>query len=211
VIATPCDPLASPTAEQEYQYFEQLSDESLWPSCATPNIAWSSASSGLFVNLEAIGKTEGCFRGDCSYSDHFASSTADECSQACASLRSCHWWTFWESRPSSCWLRNSVASLENRQDWPGVLSGASNCSAPTSEGDQTSPTIMDILLGATGTVHPGLWEEWNLIEVLEAYGDKTVAEVRRLPATAVMRAALRAAAALGGDTELEAAEEARVV
>ncbi|CAK0878162.1 unnamed protein product [Prorocentrum cordatum] len=68
-----------------------------WPLCVEANVALpSSNGTGLFVNLQALGISSGCFQDDCSHSDHFACASPAECARACARIGACRRWTFQE-------------------------------------------------------------------------------------------------------------------
>jgi len=79
-----------------------------WPGCIESGMSTLSGA-GLFLNLEALGKKEGCFQEDCSHSDHFATGSPADCARTCAKIGACRTWTFWEAAPSTCWLRGAVS------------------------------------------------------------------------------------------------------
>eukprot|EP00747_Dinoflagellata_sp_TGD_P118173 gnl/TRDRNA2_/TRDRNA2_172758_c1_seq2.p1 gnl/TRDRNA2_/TRDRNA2_172758_c1~~gnl/TRDRNA2_/TRDRNA2_172758_c1_seq2.p1 ORF type:complete len:588 (+),score=129.66 gnl/TRDRNA2_/TRDRNA2_172758_c1_seq2:234-1997(+) len=163
-----------------------------WPACIEANIASpSSSGSGLFVNLEALGIKDGCFQGDCSHSDHFACAAPTECARTCARIGACGWWTFEEAAPSTCWLR---ADDRHREELPGVVSGRAACVPPGNGTTVAEPTLIQLVAGSTGTPSPDLWEEWDIVGVLEDFGHMTVREVQHAIPSPRQRAALRAAA-----------------
>merc|ERR1712070_103563 len=99
---------------------------SAWPDCVRQGESIRGLeNSGVFVNLLGFGVNSGCFRDDCSHSDHFDSSSPASCAQICASIGACKWWSFWVA-PSGgvCWLRG-----HDRHRLPMInsVAGASDC------------------------------------------------------------------------------------
>lgn len=202
IVAMPCTPSPAGVADSVENHTRA------WPSCIEANVGWPSADgAGLFVNLEALSIKKGCFQNDCSHSDHFACETPADCSATCARIGACRRWSFWEIAPSTCWLRGSLATDENRQEAFGTISGDDECTAPHGNAGR-EPTLFEIILGPAGTPHPGLWDEWHLVETLEEFGGSTVSEIQRARATPRQRLALRAAA-LGADGSKSGAAAAR--
>ncbi|CAE8593763.1 unnamed protein product, partial [Polarella glacialis] len=163
-----------------------------WPGCIEPGVATPSLDgSGLFVNLEALGIKEGCFKNDCSYSDHFTSASPADCARTCAKIRACGRWTFWEGAPATCWLRSR--GPKRHIEASGAVSGSSSCLPPQDVKPEVEPTLFKLVAGPAGTPPPSLWEELDLVGVLEEFGHLTVAEVRRAQPSLRQRSALRMA------------------
>merc|ERR1712110_240346 len=164
---------------------------------------------------EALGLniTEGCFRGDCSRSDHFACSSPAACAKVCSQVRACRWWTFQELAPPTCWLRGD--GVRTHEEAHGHSSGSAAC-LPPDDGSEVAPphepTLFELvggvpvapdadgsarLMGATiGGVSPSrLWGEPDLIGALQEFGHMTVKQLRRAaPPSERQRSALRVAA-----------------
>jgi hypothetical protein len=205
VISIPC-PEGNPTDDT------LMAGSSRWPECIESGILFPSADgAGLFVNLEALNITEGCFRKDCSRSDHFACASPAACARVCSQVRACRWWTFQEQTPSTCWLRGD--GVRTHEEAPGHSSGSVECLPPADEPDilpQREPTLFELiggipnadsgeirLMGATtGGVSPSrLWSEPDLIGALQDFGHMTVKQLRRAaPPSERQRSALRVAA-----------------
>jgi len=164
-----------------------------WPACIESNVASPSLNgSGLFVNLGAFDISTGCFLGDCGHSDHFACASPAECARTCSRIGACRFWTFREAAPATCWLRGDEYRCEES---PGAISGSVACSPPKEEPERPSdPTLFQLVSGSEGTLPSILWEEWDLVSVLEEFGHMTLDEVRRTSPSTVQRAALRASA-----------------
>lgn len=165
---------------------------SLWPACIEANVGSpSSSGNGLFVNLEALGIREGCFQGDCGHSDHFAAEEPGECARACARIGACRWWTFREAGPApTCWLRGGETSPSAEE--PGAASGRQSCVPPA--GPAPAASLFELVGGPAKTPPPSLWEQWDLVEVLERFGHLTPAELRRSRPSVLQQSALRAVA-----------------
>merc|ERR1719183_3448594 len=106
--------------------------KSEWPDCVRQGETIRGLeNAGVFVNLIGFGITTGCFRDDCSHSDHFDSSSPASCAQTCASIRACQWWSFWVS-PSGgvCWLRR-----HDRHRLPMInsVAAAADCVPPAGQ------------------------------------------------------------------------------
>eukprot|EP00929_Paragymnodinium_shiwhaense_P025650 TRINITY_DN15454_c0_g1_i1.p1 TRINITY_DN15454_c0_g1~~TRINITY_DN15454_c0_g1_i1.p1 ORF type:complete len:1851 (+),score=381.48 TRINITY_DN15454_c0_g1_i1:173-5725(+) len=167
-----------------------------WPACIENGIAFpSSDGAGLFLNLEALNLTSGCFLNDCSYSDHFACASPADCARICAHVASCRWWTFQELAPATCWLRG--AAVKTREEAPSYMSGSRSCVASEEKGGGQSaaePDLMDLVLGQTGVPAPNLWKEPDLIAVLKDFGNLTVRQLQRARPSVRQLNALRIAA-----------------
>lgn len=169
-----------------------------WPACIEVGVSTRSLDgSGLFVNLEALGISSGCFRDDCSHSDHFEAAAPAECAKICQKIGACRTWTFWESTPSTCWLRGSASGQPvGRIDAAGAVSGSLKC-APAFDADAqgpAEPTLLSLIAASSGTIPPSLWQEWDLVGTLSELGHLTLQELRRLRPSARQRSALRIAA-----------------
>lgn len=171
-----------------------------WPSCIEPNVATSSADGrGLFVNLGALGLniSSGCFQGDCGHSDHFACESPAFCAKTCGQIRACRRWTFWEKAPSTCWLSGGGPHV--LRETIGTVTGSVGC-RPEGEASASPKTLFQLLSGFSGTLPPSLWEEWDLVGVLEEFGHMSVDEIRSSWPSTRQRAALRAAARVSRTT-----------
>jgi hypothetical protein len=83
---------------------------------------------GLFYDVTLLGKGNGCWLDDCTYTDKFAAASFAECGAACASVPECQFWSFGEEAEQyKCWLR--VSSL-GEDSAVGALSGEKSCAPP---------------------------------------------------------------------------------
>eukprot|EP00930_Biecheleria_cincta_P002849 TRINITY_DN10382_c0_g1_i1.p1 TRINITY_DN10382_c0_g1~~TRINITY_DN10382_c0_g1_i1.p1 ORF type:complete len:1759 (-),score=371.24 TRINITY_DN10382_c0_g1_i1:14-5290(-) len=176
-----------------------------WPACIEVGVSTPSlAGLGLFVNLEAIGIKTGCFKDDCSHSDHFAAGSPADCARTCAKIGACRSWSFWEAAPSTCWLRGASGGKQaGNIEAGGAVSGSAACQPPREEvsfAATQQPSLFALLSGRSGTLPPDLWQETDLIGTLEEFGHLTLDELRRVPPSDRQRTALRAVAvATSGD------------
>merc|ERR1712176_1183611 len=96
----------------------------------------------------------------------------------CAQIGACSWWTFQEPAPPTCWLR--AEGVRTREEIAGYSSGASSCVPPPDVPEESrDPTLFELIGGAAGVPPPQLWSEWDLLGVLEEFGNFTLEELRR--------------------------------
>lgn len=185
-----------------------------WPHCARQEETIRGLDdAGVFVNLHSFGINSGCFRDDCSHSDHFESGSPAHCAQICASIRACRWWSFWTSRSGgSCWLRRHD---RHRAPMQGSLAASTDCVPPVSRSSDADrrtaaaagtprqgadpgrgrrarePTLFELARGewGIGPRHP--FHQWDLVRVLEAFGRMTPSELSQQEPSALRRSALR--------------------
>eukprot|EP00927_Polykrikos_kofoidii_P083272 TRINITY_DN8491_c0_g1_i1.p1 TRINITY_DN8491_c0_g1~~TRINITY_DN8491_c0_g1_i1.p1 ORF type:complete len:1851 (-),score=371.48 TRINITY_DN8491_c0_g1_i1:296-5575(-) len=166
----------------------------LWPACVEVDMAFpSNDGSGIFVNMEAINITSGCFLNDCSHSDHFACTSPADCARTCSKVRACRWWTYQELAPPTCWLRGE--SVRTREEMEGYSSGSRLClPPPEAVKAEAEPVLFDLVRGKAGVPPSRFWGEWEVVETLEDFGNFTVAELERTRPTERQVSALRLAA-----------------
>jgi len=196
-------------ADCKAEYCQQKETKSEWPECVRQGETIRGLeNAGVFVNLLGFGINSGCFRDDCSHSDHFDSSSPASCAQTCASIRACQWWSFWVS-PSGgvCWLRRHD---RHRLPMLNSVAAAVDCVPPAGK-PQTDfnyrhlkggaaepqgrhrgePTLFELAQGqwGIGPRHP--FHQWDLVQVLEAFGHFTPSQVEVQEPSALQRSALR--------------------
>ena len=168
-------------------YAESCSTEKMkWPECiAHGQTIRGVANAGVFVNLAAFGITDGCFREDCTYTDHFSSGSPATCARACASIRACHWWSFWTSRTGgTCWLRRHD---QQRDTMLESMTASRDC-LPTFAPNvaEVEPTLFqlakDAVLGTT--------RQWDFTKVLENFGHLTPSQIQLRSDSPLRRSAL---------------------
>eukprot|EP00929_Paragymnodinium_shiwhaense_P002700 TRINITY_DN10299_c1_g2_i2.p1 TRINITY_DN10299_c1_g2~~TRINITY_DN10299_c1_g2_i2.p1 ORF type:complete len:395 (+),score=96.05 TRINITY_DN10299_c1_g2_i2:537-1721(+) len=178
-----------------------------WPECVEQGVTLrGTGGAALFVNLKSLGISQGCFRDDCSHSDHFAADSPAVCSRTCASLRACRFWTFWQAHSGSvCWLRRND---QHRAPMLTGASGASDCVPPagahapqglTRGTKLAEPTLLELALRGFGErggqasafdpEHP--LHQWDLVKVLKEYGEKTPSQLQALEPSPLQRSALQ--------------------
>eukprot|EP00928_Gymnodinium_smaydae_P026570 TRINITY_DN20822_c0_g1_i1.p1 TRINITY_DN20822_c0_g1~~TRINITY_DN20822_c0_g1_i1.p1 ORF type:complete len:1546 (+),score=252.12 TRINITY_DN20822_c0_g1_i1:115-4752(+) len=175
---------------------DQVDPASSWPECVAQGESIKGIDGGaLFVNLLGLGMREGCFREDCSHTDHFSCVSPATCARTCASLRACRFWTFWAAHSGGiCWLRRSDT---HRMPMFGGASGAADCVPPARGGDslldgKREPTLFDLARAAGASIgpeHP--LHQWDLVQVLKEYGHKSPSQVEVSDASSLRRSALR--------------------
>lgn len=193
------------------QCSKKSSRKSEWPDCVRQGETIRGVeNAGVFVNLVGFGISSGCFRDDCTHSDHFDTSSPASCAQTCASIRACQWWSFWVSASGGvCWLRrhdrhrlpmiNSVAAAADcvppagqalpKVDWHHLSTSAD--SAGPRNRRRGEPTLFELAQGpwGIGPRHP--YHQWDLVQVLEAFGHSTPSQVEAQEASALQQSALR--------------------
>ncbi|CAJ1454494.1 unnamed protein product [Effrenium voratum] len=163
-----------------------------WPDCiGHAQTIRGVAGAGVFVNLAAFGITDGCFRDDCGYTDHFASGSPATCARTCASIRACRWWSFWTSRTGgTCWLRRHD---QQRDTMVESMTASSECVPPaTAPARQTSaePTLFQLAAGSMlGPSAPAF--QWDLPKVLEEFGHLTPSQIQLRDSSPLRSSALR--------------------
>ena len=157
-----------------------------WPECiAHGQTIRGVASAGVFVNLAALGISDGCFREDCTYTDHFSSGSPATCARMCASIRACRWWSFWTSRTGgTCWLRRHDQQRDTMMESMTASRECLPSFAPVAEAEPTLFQLAkDALLG------PEL-RRWDLAKVLENFGHLTPSQIQIQGDSPVRRSAL---------------------
>ena len=172
-----------------------------WPECISHGQTIRSvANAGVFVNLAAFGITDGCFREDCTYTDHFSSGSPATCARTCASIRACRWWSFWTSRTGgTCWLRRHD---QQRDAMLESMTASRDCLptfAPTVA--EVEPTLFqlakDAVLGPTTT------RQWDLAKVLESFGHSTPSQIQLRGDSPLRRSAICVAQKLTEATDAD--------
>ncbi|CAE8690488.1 unnamed protein product [Polarella glacialis] len=171
-----------------------------WPDCiAQGQTLRGTASAGVFANLLSFGITEGCFRDDCTHSDHFASGSPATCARTCASIRACKWWSFWTSRNGgTCWLRRHD---EQRATMLESMTGAVSClppvAPPVAAGKRQQPQPGESTLFGLAGSEPWGWgpgrpgHQWDLVPVLEAFGHLTPSQLEQEYGSPLQQSAMR--------------------
>ena len=166
---------------------ESCSEEKMkWPECISHGQTIRSvANAGVFVNLAAFGITDGCFREDCTYTDHFSSGSPATCARTCASIRACQWWSFWISRTGgTCWLRRHD---QQRDTMLESMTASRDCLPTFAPVAEVEPTLFqlakDALLGPTT-------KQWDLAKVLESFGHSTPSQIQLRGDSPLRRSAL---------------------
>jgi len=172
-----------------------------WPDCIRPSETIRGLSgAGLFVNLVGFGIATGCFRDDCSHSDHFSCGSPATCAQICASILACRYWSFWPSRSGGvCWLRRNdlhrapmVGSMAAGADCiPPVAAGRGSRRAAARSGLAKEATLFELARGqwGLGPQHP--FHQWDIVKVLEMFGRMTPSQVQMQTSGILQRSALR--------------------
>jgi len=187
------------TNPQEVCSSKENARASPWPDCIRQGeTIRGMEGAGIFVNVVGFGISSGCFRDDCTHTDHFESSSPAACAKICMSIRACKWWSYWVSAASgTCWLRRHD---RHRLPMLNGLSAASDCTPPV--GPQANakrdrrkgegePTLFELARGqwGIGTRHP--FHQWDLVRILEVYGHSTPSELEVLDKSALQQSALR--------------------
>jgi len=172
-----------------------------WPECLQADVSIRATDeAGLFVNLLGFGIKRGCFRDDCSHSDHFDTSSPATCARTCGSIRACRWWSFWPGHDGgTCWLRR-----HNRypMGMAGSVSASVDCRPPAGSSDEirAKHAMSELTLfalakrfGSALTPRHPLFQ-WDLLRILQDFGKLTPSQVQAAEPSALQRSALRFAA-----------------
>jgi len=169
----------------------------VWPDCIEPNTTIrGSGGAGIFVNLASLGIKSGCFRGDCTHSDHFYASSPAICAKTCAAIRACKWWSFWSPPSNTCWLRSGDQGREAM--WFSSVGSRTCKPAPGDKAkkraalrDPSERTLFQLAQGpwGVGPHHP--LHQWDLLPILDQFGHMTPSELRAAWPSALQQSALR--------------------
>eukprot|EP00438_Fugacium_kawagutii_P010114 Skav203905 [mRNA] locus=scaffold1649:319635:322671:- [translate_table: standard] len=176
-------------------------DKLKWPECiAHGQTIRGVANAGVFVNLAPFGVTDGCFREDCTYTDHFSSGSPAICARTCASIRACRWWSFWTSRTGgTCWLRRHD---QQRDTMLEAMTASRDCVPTFAPVAEVEPTLFqlakDAALGPT---------QWDFAKILETFGHLTPSQVQLQSNSPLRRSALCAAQKLTKSFSADGAED----
>jgi len=122
-------------------------DNKPWPDCVHHNVITDGYSlrRAVLANLSAFGVSEGCWLGNCSYSDEFQSPNMSTCARICHRVDGCHWWSWGQQDGvDKCWLRSARSRRSKRF---GFMSGLSTCTEvaePISQASSSSDSGSDL-------------------------------------------------------------------
>jgi len=177
---------------------EENGSELRWPECLRKDESIRATDdAGLFVNLLVFGIRRGCFRDDCSHSDHFDATNPAACARTCSSIRACRVWSFWPSRSGgTCWMRRHDRYRIGMQS---SISGSVDCKPPAGAPDgsrakpgMAEPTLFALAkrLGSTlAPSHPA--HQWDLLRIMQSFGSLTASQVQAAEPSPLQRSALR--------------------
>eukprot|EP00747_Dinoflagellata_sp_TGD_P073457 gnl/TRDRNA2_/TRDRNA2_157906_c2_seq1.p1 gnl/TRDRNA2_/TRDRNA2_157906_c2~~gnl/TRDRNA2_/TRDRNA2_157906_c2_seq1.p1 ORF type:complete len:603 (+),score=69.59 gnl/TRDRNA2_/TRDRNA2_157906_c2_seq1:1-1809(+) len=179
-------------------------DRPSWPECVRQGETLRGlGGAGVFVNLLGFGANSGCFREDCSYTDHFSCGSPASCARTCAAIRACRWWSFWASprQGGTCWLRSHD---QQRAPMLGSVTGAAECVPPAAtaasdgsgrleaeRGSHAEPSLFELARGPWGLGPRRPAHQWDLVPVLEAFGRLTPSQLEAEKSSPLQRSARR--------------------
>eukprot|EP00927_Polykrikos_kofoidii_P040586 TRINITY_DN34657_c0_g1_i1.p1 TRINITY_DN34657_c0_g1~~TRINITY_DN34657_c0_g1_i1.p1 ORF type:complete len:1753 (-),score=234.69 TRINITY_DN34657_c0_g1_i1:81-5276(-) len=182
---------------------DRAQQQPVWPECIQQGeTIRGTGGAGVFVNLLGLGISQGCFRDDCSHSDHFSSKSPAECSRICASVRACRWWSFWATYTDGiCWLRRHD---QQRVPMETGASGPADCvPPPVSRSVRNMPgagqlasateerTLFDLARTSGKNLDPDqALHQWDLVNVLGEFGHKTPSQVQSEGYSSLQRSAM---------------------